>query len=556
MRRKGKFPRYECKKCRQLCSRDKKHNIGTEKACAIAMNGNKIHEIKNESHHAECSVEYYGTAVTRSAKNEAVVFKSKYGGSSKSVYDTHSKVLLASHKQNITAADVAIGFKTFERAKPALKKASSRKSATTTTSVSVEEKVVDRCSTLIVKSIPTEPDDYFLIGQDIANGVIVLGSKFLVERFFRSKHVMSDGTFKTAPLDFKQSYMLWYIASGRYENEIVDRSKAIFASCFLLRNKQQATYDIAFKILDDYRKAKKIPEPNFDEFLTDDEVAVRNVVKSLYSNTDFALCFFHHNQNIVKCMVQHKLTAYVRKCKEDEQLWFYGQLKKILVIPLLQLADMVPAFKMMVNHILKFVENKFENPFEVQQFQKFMTTIEERYFSDEEKMKLICKYGKSIRTTNPVEARHGIFNNTSLVPQKGTVSNFISSMMVTDFQHRSMAIDFESNGAAVLPKKRRQYVKQQGVIIECTENLKNNKINIDEFLTKCAEVMIHPKYYKLVEEATIRFEAEEHNVVEPIDADGSDEIDDSIQAIFATEQTTNKRVRKLCTKYFGENWLN
>lgn len=59
-----------------------------------------------------------------------------------------------------------------------------------------------------------------------------------------------------------------------------------------------------------------------------------------------------------------------------------------------------------------------------------------------------------------------------------------------------------------------------------------------------------------MEEATIRFEAEEHNVVEPIDADGSDEIDDSIQAIFATEQTTNKRVRKLCTKYFGENWLN
>lgn len=238
-------------------------------------------------------------------------------------------------------------------------------------------------------------------------------------------------------------------------------------------------------------------------------------------------------------------------------MWFYGQLKKILVIPLLQLADMVPAFKSVAEHILKFVENKFENPFEIQQFKTFLKTVEERYFSCEEKMKMVCKYGKTIRTTNPVEARHGVFNNSSLVPQKGTVPNFISAMMATDLQHRAMAIDFETNGAAALAKKRNQFVKQQTVIMECVENLKNGKIDINEFLTSCAKVMIHPKYYKLVEEATKRFEMEGGNAVDSLeDIDTSEEFDENIEAIFATEETTNKRVRKLCTKYFGEEWLN
>lgn len=185
MRRKGKFPRFECKKCRQLCNQDKKNGIADEKECAVTMNGNQIKEIKKSSHHPKCCVEYYGTAVARTAKNEAVVFKSKYGGTSKSVYDTHSKILVISSKGNkVTAEDVAYGYKTFEHAKSALKKASNRKSAITPEVVRIEEKVIDRDTTLIMKSIPMEPDDYFLIGQDVDSGVIVLGSRFLVERFF------------------------------------------------------------------------------------------------------------------------------------------------------------------------------------------------------------------------------------------------------------------------------------------------------------------------------------------------------------------------------------
>lgn len=560
LKRMGKYPRYECKKCRQLCSRDRKNGVSCEKECAITIDGHNIHEIKKSSHHSQCRVENYGTAIARTAKNEAVVFRSKYGGSSKDVYDTHSKILVAgSSESNVTASDMASGFRTFDRAKSALKKSSKRKSAIASEPINIENEVIERSSTKIMKSIPSEPEDHFLIGQNTAAGVVVLGSRFAVERFFKSKTVMSDGTFKMAPIGFKQAYMLWYIASGQHMDEIVQRSKAIFSACFLLKDKKQSTYEVAFKILDRYRDDHSIPEPHFEEFLTDDEPAVRNAVTALYADTDFSLCLFHHNQNMIKCLIQHKLTCFIRKCTNDEQLWFYGQMKKILMIQLLPLNDMVPAFKMMAEHILKFIHDKLENPFEVQQFNKFFETVEERYFSSNEKLQMVCKYDKQIRTTNPAEARHGVFNNSSLVPKNGTLSNFISAMMVTDAQHRCLAIDFEANGASALPKKRNLYAKQQKVITECTDNIKNQGITIDEFLNRCAEVMVHPKYYKLVEEATKRFEMQKENESSSNSIDdllNGDDIEEHIEAIFATEDTTNKRVRKLCTKYFGDEWLN
>lgn len=80
---------------------------------------------------------------------------------------------------------------------------------------------------------------------------------------------------------------------------------------------------------------------------------------------------------------------------------------------------------------------------------------------------MTCKYGKVIKTTNPVEAKHGIFNKSSMVPKNGTTSNFISAMQITDLEFRSIAIDFETNGA--FPKKRSIYCKQQAVVRESIE---------------------------------------------------------------------------------------
>lgn len=278
-----------------------------------------------------------------------------------------------------------------------------------------EFNVIGKESTRITKSTPNEQPDYFLIGQDEKAGVVVLGSRFMVERFFRSKKALSDGTFKMAPKDYKQAYMLWFVAEVTCNDEILQRSKAMLAVTFLLKGKSEAMYDLAFKILDEYRKDQNFPEPSFGDYITDDEPAVRNAVAKLYPSTEFSACLFHHNQNVVKCLTEHKLTNFIRKCKTDEQLWFYGKIKKILVIPLLPLNDIIPAFKAISSTTLAFIGSRFTNPYEKEQLEKYFATIEDRYFSNPEKIKMICKYGKQMRSTNLIESTHHVFNGSTIL---------------------------------------------------------------------------------------------------------------------------------------------
>lgn len=211
---------------------------------------------------------------------------------------------------------------------------------------------------------------------------------------------------------------------------------------------------------------------------------------------------------------------------------------------------MVPAFKALKSSILSFIESRFTNSYEVEQFQKYFTTIEERYFSNTEKVKMTCKYGKHTRCTNLIESTHHVFNASSTIPKHGTVANFVEGMKTIDLQYRALEIAYEEKGPSVFPKKKNRYAKQQAAITESTADLDNKIITIEEFLEKCAEAMIHEKYYKLVEAATERFEKPQSS-----DEDNS-EIDEHIMAIFATSESTHGRVRKLCSKYFGDDWLN
>lgn len=405
MKKRGTFPRYECRSCRSLSDKDRKTGFVTDAPAAVTMNGNEIKTISKASHHSQCRVEFNGTAMARSQKNLAVVHKSRYGGTSKHSYDTHTRILTASNN-NMTAFDIAQGFGTFQYASSALKKSNRRKNATNLPTVNVAEfDTIDKTSTRILKSTFNEREDYFLIGQNESAGVIVLGSKFLVERLFRSKKAMSDGTFKMAPVGYKQVYMLWFIEEGTCGGEVLPRSRAILGSTFILKGKSQATYKIAFEILENYRKEHNFTEPAFEEYMTDDEPAVRNVLEELYPGTMFSLCHFHHNQNIIKCLVEHKLTTFIRKCKSDEQLWFYGKMKQILVLPLLPADQIATAYKSLSEAIINLIEEKFTCLFEIEQFKKFFETIERRYFSDEDKISLTCKYRKHMRCTNRIHSQ-------------------------------------------------------------------------------------------------------------------------------------------------------
>lgn len=558
LKRNGKYPRYECKNCRKLADATKKKNKGIieahNKPAALTLFENRFHEYKKEFHNENCRVETLSKSFSRSVKNEAVQFKSLYGGTSKQVYDGHVKILATTTSErniDISAQDIASGFKTFDKAKSALKKSGQRKCATKMP-ITLDNGRIDKSSTCIVKTIPNEEADFFLISQNLESGTTVLGTKFMAKKFFESKKVLADGTFKIAPIGFTQCYILWFIVEGKVDGEDAVRSKAIPAIYFLLKGKNTQLYEEAFKALEDYRDNQNIQFPAWEEFLMDDEVAVQNIVTRFYPNTKISLCLFHTNKNMVKCLVDHKLTEFIRKCRSDIELWFYGKFKEVLVLALLPHSDIQSSFIKLRNSILGYIESNIDNEYQINQFKDFFSKIEKRYFSNLEKMQKMCKFQKYIRTTNLIEAAHGAFNKSTLLPKNGAIINVIQGLQIIDLEFRTIVVDFDTNGVTSLQKKSQLYQDREKAIIDATINLTNKTITSQQFLEVCAKAMINEQYYKLIKEASAKFEA----IGNPDDFEETNEGQmEYIEAIFS-QAVTNKRVKKICTKYFGEEWVN
>lgn len=378
------------------------------------------------------------------------------------MYDGHIKILASTdnNKINITAEDIAEGFKTFDKAKSALKKSGQRKSAARM-AITQADGLIDKSSTCIVKTSPNEAADFFLISQNLESGTTVLGTKFLVKQFFESKKVLSDGTFKIAPKGYTQCYVLWFVVEGKVDGEHAIRAKAIPAVYFLLKGKNTQLYEEAFQALEEYRDNQNIRFPDWDEFLMDNEVAVENVIMRLYPNTKISLCLFHINKNLVKCLVDHKLTEFIRKCRNDVELWFYGKMKEILVIALLPHSEIKDSFVKLKNLILGHIETKLDNEYQINQFKDFFKTIEIRYFSEPEKIKKMCKFGKVTRTTNLIEAAHGAFNKSSLLPKNGALVNVVQGLQIIDLEFRTIVVEFNRKGEISLPKKSQLYQEKK-----------------------------------------------------------------------------------------------
>lgn len=140
---------------------------------------------------------------------------------------------------------------------------------------------------------------------------------------FTSMLAASDGTFKIAPIDYTQVYIIWSVLHGEVESEFVDRSKAVPGIFILLKGKTQALYHEAFSMIEVYREEQGIPPPCWASYLLDDEKSVQNVINFFYPLVVIELCFFHVNKNIVKCLVKHKLTNFIRNCESDEEMWLH-----------------------------------------------------------------------------------------------------------------------------------------------------------------------------------------------------------------------------------------
>lgn len=252
---KRKANRYDCSECRHHIYLIKKGSepSGSSNTLVPAyfyLKKQKI-EWKNAEHQENCKLQTFSKELCLSAKKEAVVAKSIYGFSSKQIYDSHLKKLLAENTMLITTEDIEESYKTFLKARSALDKAKCR--VNSKDPILVENNKINKDFTVILptKSLDEEID-YFLI-EEHESGVVVLGNKFLIQHLYESSRVSGDGTFKIAPTGYTQIYILWYFEEGLEEGSTVLQYKTIAAAYFIMKSKKKTEYRIAFNILEKYR---------------------------------------------------------------------------------------------------------------------------------------------------------------------------------------------------------------------------------------------------------------------------------------------------------------
>lgn len=251
--------RYDCAHCRKIIDksvRKSKTNKEIRKISEPPAYFNwKDENIKwvKKTHIDLCTLQEYGEATCRSAKNEAVIMKSCNAMTSKQAYDCQKRSLIKKPENEITIKNLSNSYKSFTIAKHALNKAHKRKNATISSCSLGDNKRIKKEATIV---IPTEnleeAENHFLIYES-PSGSVVLGTKFLIEKFFNSKIALSDGTFKIAVKDYAQTYILWYLIEDIVEGEEIPRNKAIAAVYFLMKTKSMAEYEELFGALELFR---------------------------------------------------------------------------------------------------------------------------------------------------------------------------------------------------------------------------------------------------------------------------------------------------------------
>lgn len=83
-----------------------------------------------------------------------------------------------------------------------------------------------------------EEQDYFLI-PDTEDGTMIVGSKFMAKKFFGSTTILMDGTFRTAPKEYYQNYILWFLVEDKTESDTINRTKAFPAIYFIMKSASQ-----------------------------------------------------------------------------------------------------------------------------------------------------------------------------------------------------------------------------------------------------------------------------------------------------------------------------
>lgn len=95
-----------------------------------------------------------------------------------------------------------------------------------------------------------------------------------------------------------------------------------------------------------------------------------------------------------------------------------------MCLPFLPQAKIKTTFLTLKDEIIKVLIQHL-NPMEVDKFQNFFQYMEKNVYSNEKRIKSVCKFGKTIRTTNCAEGAHSGFNKSSLVARSTNINSAI-----------------------------------------------------------------------------------------------------------------------------------
>lgn len=140
---------------------------------------------------------------------------------------------------------------------------------------------------------------YFMFLGNVRDRILVFATSKNLDLLSRSEDIYVDGTFKCAPIHFKQVFTIHGIFNGTV-------LPLVFC---LLPNKLESTYKLVLEKLKELR-----PTLNPKTMMSDFERAIHNSFKTVFPETRLRGCFFHFNQCFYRW--ESYVSIYYNKSKE------------------------------------------------------------------------------------------------------------------------------------------------------------------------------------------------------------------------------------------------
>lgn len=148
------------------------------------------------------------------------------------------------------------------------------------------------------------------------------------------------------------------------------------------------------------------------------------MIKKYFPSTNRELCYYHVNNNIMKNIARQGLTRFSKNLTESNELYIAGNFKKMLALPFLPADQIKPVYEKIRKNILDFVSQN--EAALLSNFQSLFTTLDSKYYGNSERNQMFCKFQKTLRTTNIIEAVHRTMNTSFLFQKNASLAKTIS----------------------------------------------------------------------------------------------------------------------------------